>query len=304
MAIPNTYTSSGSDPNVHTVYAQEWETKLQARLDYPITYKEVCKVIYSDTYAINSPYMSTSFSAQTGTRGCSYGFSEFTLTNDQLVISSFKIVPIFIDRADLAQCKLANQMEFASRQASLLNEELEAAVLAGYDGWTDFGLADIGGGGASTDAITVDVNNIDDIIRGMKREVAENNAQNLADSNGLFIVWRAADLELLEQFAQANGFNLADAALKNGIKSGYHFMGIDHYISNKHTAGHVFGGVKKIMNLGVLSATYGKIVINQDPASGVTTYGPVSGIGVVSRVDYGINTPTGLKTAVFDINVS
>ena len=101
-----------------------------------------------------------------------------------------------------------------------------------------------------------------------------------------------------------NGFNLADTALKNGIQSGYHFMNVDHYLSNSHTANHLFAGVKKIMTLGILNSTYGKIKVLDDPASGVSTYGPVSGKSVVSRVDYGINTPTGLKTAVFDVAVS
>ena len=245
--------------------------------------------------------MSTEFSATTGTRGCSYAFSEFTLINDQLLINTFKICPVYLDRADLAQCTLASQMEIADRQASLINEALESAVLAGHGGWTDFTNASIGG---SAGTITVSINNIDNIIRGIKREIAENNAQNLADRNGIFIVWRATDLELLEEFAQANGFNLADTALKNGIQSGYHFMGVDHYVSNSHTAGHVFAGVKKIMQVGILSATYGKVVVIQSPATGVTPYGPGSGIGIESRVDYGVNTPTGLITAVFDVTVS
>jgi len=301
MAIPNTYTTSGSNPNMNSVASQEWETKLQERLDYPLTWKEVCKVVYTDTFIVNSPYMSTEFSAQDGTRGCSYGFSEFTLTNDQLIINNFKIVPVFLDRADLAQTKLASQMEIADRQGSLINEAIETAMLAAHAGWTDFTNASIGGAAGS---ITVSVTNIDNIIRGIKREIAENNAQNLFDRNGGFIIWRAADMEKLEEFAQANGWNLADKALKNGIKSGYHFMGLDHYISNSHATGHLFAGVKKIMNIGILSSTYGKIQVNQDPASGVTTYGPVSGVGVVSRVDYGVNTPTGLVTAVFDVAVS
>lgn len=101
-----------------------------------------------------------------------------------------------------------------------------------------------------------------------------------------------------------NGFNLADTALKNGIKNGYHFMGVDHYVSNSHTSGHIAAGVKKIMRLGILKSTYGQIKILQDPASGVTTYGPVSGIGVVSRVDYGVDTPAGLVLSLFDVNVS
>ena len=304
MAIPNTMATSGSDPNMNSVATQEWETKLQERLDKPVTFKEVCKVIYTNTFAINSPYMSTEFSAQTGTRGCSYGFSEFTVTNDQLIINTFKIVPVFIDRADLAQTSMASQMEIADRQGSLINDALETAVLAGNAGWTDFGTVSIGGGGAATSAITVSINNIDNIIRAVKREIAENNAQSLADRNGIFFIWRPADLEILEEFAQANGFNLADTALKNGIQSGYHFMGADHYVSNSTDGTHLFAGVKKIMQLGVLSSTYGKVTVTQDPASGVSTYGPVSGIGVISRVDYGINTPTGLKAAVFAIHIA
>ncbi len=279
----------------------EWDTKLQERLDKPLTFKEVCKVIYSNTYGINSPYMSTEFSASTGTRGSAYAFSAFTLTNDQLIIDQFKIAPIVIDRADLAQCSLASQMEMASRQASVLNEAIESAVLGGHAGWTNFDNASIGG---SAGNITVSINNIDNIIRGIKREITENNAQNLADQNGIFIIWRAADLEILEEFAQANGNNLADYALKNGIESGYYYMGVYHYISNSHTAGHLFAGVKKIMCLGILSSTYGKSYILQSPAAGVSAYGPVSGVGIEARVDYGINTPTGLATAVFDILVN
>lgn len=287
---------------MNSVAVQEWETKLQERLDYPLTWKEVCQVVYTDTFIVNAPYMSTEFSAQTGTRGCSYGFSEFTVTNDQLIISSFKIVPVFLDRADLAQCNLVNQMEVADRQGSLLNEAVETAVLAAHAGWTDFNVNHIGGSGGGT--ITVSSSNIDSIIRGVKREIGEANGQALADRNGIFIVWRYADLEKLEEFAQANGFNLADTALKNGIKSGYHFFGVDHYVSNSHASGHLFGGVKKIMQVGVLNSTYGKVVVTQDPASGITTYGPVSGIGVISRVDYGVNTPTGLKGVTFDMSVS
>ncbi len=301
MAIPNTYTTSGSDPSNIGVYQMEWETRLQERLDKPSTWKEVCKVRYSDTYGVNAPYMSSEFSAATGTRGSAYAWSEFTLINDQLLINQFSIVPVVIDRADLAQCSLLGQMEVADRQAALLDDIVETAVLAAHAGWTDFGNADIGG---SAGNITVSVTNIDNIIRALKREIAENNAQNLADRNGIFIVWRAADMEKLEEFAQANGFVLADTALKNGIKSGYHFMGIDHYISNSHASNHLFAGVKKIMTVGVLNSTYGKINILQSPASGVSGYGPVSGIGIEARVDYGVNTPTGLKTAVFDIAVS
>lgn len=283
------------------IYPAEWTTKLQERLDYPQTWKEVSDVIYTDSYIVHNPYMSTEFSAQTGTRGCSYGFSAFTVTDDTLTVSTYKIVPVFVDQADLAQCKLANQMELAERQGSLLNEAVESAMLADYASWTSFDNTSIGG---SSGNITVSATNIDDIVRGVKREIGEANGQSLADRNGVFVVWRYADLEKLEQFAQANGFTLADKALANGIKTGYHFLGVDHYVSNSHTAGYLMAGVKKIYRIGILKSTYGQIKILQDPASGVTSYGPVSGVGIVSRIDYGLDTPAGLSALLFQVKVN
>ena len=276
------------------VYPQEWMTKLQERLDRPTNWKEVCEVIYSDSKIFNLPYMSTEPVIQTGTRGTAYGFSDFILTNDTLDIATYKPVPVFIDRADLAQCSLVNQMELADRQGSIINEWVETALLADHAAWTNFTNAEIGGGAG---VITVSASNIDDIIRGIKREIGEANGQNLADRNGIFIIWRYADLEILEQFAQANGFNLADKALKNGIETGYHFMGVDHYVSNNHAAGHLFAGVKRVAQIGILKSTYGQIVVTQDPNL-------QSGIGVISRVDYGLNVRAAHTTLVFDVTVA
>ena len=203
------------------VYKSEWMTKLQERLSKPLNWKDVADVIYTDSYAIGLPYMSTEFVAQTGTRGTAYGFSDFTLTNEQLSISVPKLAPIFIDRADLAQCSYVNQMDMADRQASLLNEQVESLMLADHAAWTNVG--DSGGVITSgvTTAITVSATNIDDIVRGVRRIVTVANGTDLMNRNGLFFVWRPADFEALEQFAQANGYNLADAALKNGLERGY-----------------------------------------------------------------------------------
>jgi len=74
-------------------------------------------------------------------------------------------------------------------------------------------------------------------------------------------------------------------------------MGITHYKSNQLAANHVIAGVKKLYHLGILSSTYGQIVITQDPAL-------TSGIGVVSRVDYKGKAWTRVKPILFDINVS
>ena len=271
-------------------------TKLQERLDKPTCWKEVCDVHYSDVQIFNVPYMATEFVLQTGTRGTAYGFSDFTLTNDTLTISTYKPVPVFIDRADMAQCQYATQMEIAERQGRLIDEQLESAMLATHSSWTDVGDPGTGIASSSTVQITVSATNIDDIVRGVRRIINVANGADLAARNGIFFVWRATDFEFLEQFAQANGFNLADTALKNGIQDAFYFLGAYHYVSNSHSANHVMAGVRKIVKLGILRTTYGQIVVTQDPNL-------QSGTGIISRVDYGTLVPTGLSTLVYDVNV-
>lgn len=278
------------------VYPQVWENKLQERLDKPTNWKEVCEVIYSDKQVFNLPYMSTEFVIQTGTRGTAYGFSDFTLTNDTLTINTFKPVPVFIDEADLAQCSLVTIAELAERQGRIIDEQLETAFLANNAAWTNFDNASIGG---SAGNITVSISNIDDIIRGVKREIIEANGLDMMNKYGVAFVWRAADFEILEAYMQSNGFNLADESLKRGImtENGYYAFGAYHYVSNSHEAGHVFAGVRKVETIGILRDTYGKIKVTEDPNL-------QSGKGVISRVDYGINTKAGHATLVFDVLVA
>ena len=296
MAYSGTYATSA-------VYPQEWATKLQERLNYPQSWKEINDVIYSDKYIINIPYLSTEAAAASYTRGGAYTYDDNVITNDTLTIGTTYARPIITDRADLAQCTLWDRMEQAERQASQLNEAVESASLGNYGNWTDFG--DLGGGslGLGTGEITVSASDIDNIVRGVRREVITANGLDLMNKNGLFFVWRAADFEALEEFAQSNGFNIADKALQNGIPQSYYFMGAYHYVSNSHTAKHVMGGVRKIQKIGILKATYGQVVVNNDPYFAAAS-GVASAIGMVARVDYGVTAPAGLKKLLYDINVA
>lgn len=278
-------------------YPQEWVKVLQTRLDHPTTWKKVTNVIYTNTRIMNVPYMSTTPAVQTLTRGTAYTMQDFALTNNTLTISSDIVSPQFIDRADLTQCDLVTQMTMADMQGQLLLEYIEAQVLADHASWTNFG--DTGGGvlGLSATQITVSATNIDDIIRGVKREIVKANGLTLANKNGMFFVWRPADFELLEAFCQANGFVTADSYLKDGLPfEGFKYMNVEHYQSNDFTASHVFAGVKSLYTVGILSSTWGQIVHTNDPLN-------VSGVGVIARADYGLLTPTKYLPVIFDVNV-
>jgi hypothetical protein len=192
----------------------------------------------------------------------------------------------------------------------LLNEAIETAVWGSYASLTSFGDTSGGAGtsfGTTTPAaFTVSATNIDDVIRAIKQAINVAKGQALAARNGIFIVWRPADMAILEAFMQANGFLSADKALQgNGATDsefsptagGIDYMGVTHYASNLLTAGHVIAGVKKVLHLGIVKDTYGQVVVTQDPLN-------VSGIGVISRVDYAVKAWHNVIPILFNVLVN
>lgn len=280
-------------------YQTLYEDVLQDRLDHPQTWKEMCDVTITDTRVISTSYMSNTPTVSTVTRGTGHDLTLFSETAETLTISTGRDLGLFVDWADLAQSPWTKPAELFDRIGSLLNEYIESAVLAQHASWTDFDNASIGG---SAGNISVSASNIDDIIRGVKREIREANGQSKMNQNGVGFVWRAADFEILEAFVQANGFMTADNALKSGTVEGLHYLGVDHYWSNEHTANHVFAGVKKIQRLGILRGTYGRAHTIDFPASSENNF--LSGRSFYSRVDIGHMTPTAHAGLVFDVNVA
>lgn len=282
------------------VFAEEWTIKAQERLAENNKWKEICRVDYTNDRVLHNPYI-TDPTVQTTARGSSYSHQNVVLNDDNVTISDIGILPQLIDRADLAQQTFVNQMELADRQAVLLNEAIETAMLAAHASWTNFGTSSIGGGGAATSPITVSSSNVDDIITGVIREIRIANGEALYTRNGGFIIWRPADFELLTKFAMANGFSTADDILKKGATQGWDYAGLTHFSSNKIAAGHLFAGVKKVFHLGIVKATYGQVVIDEEPA---TSTGAQSAVAVVMRVDYKFKAWSTVVPILFDINVA
>lgn len=286
-------------------YPTVWATGLQERLTGPTNWKEICEVHMMNDYTLNIPYMSTEFSLQSGTRGTAYSHSDFTLTNDTLTISAQDIVSVFLDRADAAQQKFVGALEAGRRQGDLINERVEDLFLAQYGSWTDFGSDGAGGFGLYATQITITVANIDSVTRAIKREIIKAKGSKIARRNGIAIVWRPEDFEKLEESMASQGFTFADAALRDGIMDadgqGKYAFGVYHYVSESHTANHVFAGVRKIQQVGLLKSTFGRIYYNPNA---VNADGPLSGESHEARLDYGFNAKAGLTALLFDVNVA
>jgi hypothetical protein len=295
------------------IYQALWENKLAQRLDKPQNWKEVCDVVYTDTQTYNFPLISTSnepavatltnTAAGRSTLTNVIPFIDVTETNETLSIVTAEIDSVYLDYADQAQSNYAKMAAMGDLLGKKMGERAEAVVLANHAAWTDFG--DTGGGvlGLASTDITVSATNIDDIIRGVKEQINTANGFDIYRTNGGFVVWRPADWTFLEQFMQANGFSMADAALKNGATIGIDYMGLNHYVSTSHASGgHIMAGVRKTQKFGILNATYGRTYVNEMPSS--STAGSLSGTQIHTRMDYGLLVPTNLKPTLFDINVA
>ena len=279
------------------IYKEAFETKLQERLDAPMVWKEVCKVDYRNDRVLHNPYLTDS-TVGTGTRGTAYTSTAVATVDDTLTINTYKYSAQHIDDADLAQKTFSDFMEIADNMGTMLNEAMETAMLAEHAQWTNLDNSNIGGGAGN---ITVSVSNVDDIIRAMKTAIRTAGGGDLMARNGAFILWREADFEKVEALASSQGYNTADDALKNGIKQGFVYGGVENYSSSKHAAGHVFGGVKKAFHAGVVKATYGKMKEIVNPVVGG---GQISGLGLESRIDYAFKAWAKTTPVLFDILVA
>lgn len=304
------------------IYQELWENKLAQRLDKPQNWKEICDVVYSDVKVYNFPLVSatnepavatlTTTAAERSNPANVIPFITMTETNESLSVIRTEIDSVYVDYADQAQSNYGKIAMFGDLLGKKINERVEAISLnttigiatakTTSVGGTDFG--DTGGGvlGLASTTFTVASSNVDDLARGIIEQIYTANGFNLYKENGGFIDWRPSDWTFMVQFMQANGFNLADASLKNGGTIGIDYLGLYHYVTTQNATNHIAAGVRKCFKLGLLRATYGKIYVNEMPAS--STAGSLSGTQIHSRVDHGTLMPTNLQPAVYDVNVN
>lgn len=294
------------------IYQAVWENKLAQRLDKAVNWKEVNDVVYTDTQTYNFPLIATTgepavatltnTAAGRSTLTNVIPFIDVTESNQTLSIVTAEIDSVYLDYADQAQSNYAKMADMGDLLGKKISERAETISMGNHAAWTNFG--DTGGGvlGLSSTNITVTANNVDDIVRGIIEQIYTANGFNLYRDNGGFIVWRPADWTFMTQFMQANGFNLADAALKNGSTIGIDYLGMNHYVSTSHATNHLMAGVRKVQKLGILKSTYGKTFVNEMPAS--STAGSLSGTQIHTRLDYGLLVPTNQLPVLFDVNVA
>lgn len=262
-----------------------------------MVWKEILKVKFTNSGTLQNPYLTDATQA-TGTRGTGYTSVAVATVDDTVAITAYVYSAQHIDDADLAQKTFSDFMEIGDNMGVVLNEGMETAMLLEHAQWTNFDNASIGGAAGN---ITVALSNIKNIIATMKETIRTAGGTDMAARNGMFIQWREADFTLVELLASSEGFNTADDALKNGIKQGFSYLGVEHYSTSKNVSGHVFGGVKKAFMVGIVKSTYGKMKEIVNP---VVSGAQISGIGLESRIDRAFKAWVKMKPVLFDILVA
>lgn len=167
-----------------------------------------------------------------------------------MTISDYIDQEAHIDDADLAVKTFSDFMEIADRMGTILNEGMETEMLSrtrSMDKLRQRKYLEV-----LQKHYCCSYKHQENHYFNEKREIREAGGEDLMNRNGAFIVWRAGDVEVVGVLASSEGFNTADDALKNGIKQGFRYMGVEHYSSNKH-AYDVLGGVKKAFMCGIIS---------------------------------------------------
>ena len=286
-------------------YETLFESTLQRRLARPINWKEICDVTITNDRVISSSYISTTggwAAVATVTRGTAFNAVDIAETAESLTISTGREVPVFVDWGDLYQSPWTKPAEAAKRGGQRLNEFTETDVLDNHADWRNIG----GSGGNWTDnvatTLAVSAANVDDLIRLVRQVIRSQNGQDVASENGIFHVWDPASFNFLEAFAQANGFESADMALKKGLAPQVQYMGATHYLSNDNAANHLFAGVKKLFRVGLLKSLEGRNFDIPFPAG--SSGGNLSGITYYTRREEGVLTPTTFANILLDINIA
>ena len=108
------------------------------------------KALLSDGDTINKPYRSKLY-AQDYTKGTDITVQDISATNEQLTVSTAKIVPIYYDDIDKIQNKWDVVAKDAQDSQRILNNLLDQAVLAEYaNAGSTLYNAGVGGSGATT----------------------------------------------------------------------------------------------------------------------------------------------------------
>jgi hypothetical protein len=217
-------------------FRQLWMAGVQEDLDKKLVAKGISTTDSRASRIFHNPFNSTPVGTN-GTKQLTYSIEDMTSSDDTLTVAQRATAAEHIDSYEqmMTSYDLMSQQE--RRQAYRIADFIDQYVLNKPVGFSGVRKIDNGvmGGGASDGAayVTSSTN-----INGVPTKIAQYLALgNGALEQGLFWVVSPYEVANIVAYAQSHGFNIADAAIKDGYNGslGKNFGGVDLYQSNNLT---------------------------------------------------------------------
>ena len=228
-----------------------WEARMQIPLRKSLVALEVAstdlqeKLSYGDT--IHKGYI-TEISAVAYTPGTALTPDALTAVDDTITISTRIAAPFYIDDTDKLQAKPDYAAAWAEDAAYQIRDSIDTEVLGEVTAGTAFGESTATTGtyitGSATQTITASSGIMIKLFADARAALRDMNCEE----NGDWIaVLEPATFTHLELITVDKGFNMADAALKNGFAGS--FMGFKIYVSNNLPSSHAYIGKRGMIDL-------------------------------------------------------
>jgi len=208
-----------------------WTKSIQAELRKTLvaraiaSFKEQALLTHWDK--INAPYANeTDFSANDYIRWVETAEQEITSENEYLTVDTSKEIRFYFDNLDKIQNSYDVVANRTSLVAQILKQEIDGKFFEEIDNANMY-IDDGSIWGTSWNPITLTVDNVVKTFSTAKATMYNNNVSNYKP---LIAVITNDVASIIEQWAVAKWFNIADATYRNGFV--WDFMGYKIYISN------------------------------------------------------------------------
>lgn len=219
---------------------QHWMPKFQRELRKTLVAAGFCEMYTGPDRLIQNPYGNDP-AGYDGASQTAYSVTDFTLGENSMTVSRRAGAAEHIDNIEQLQTRYDLAQDRSARHAYVAKDKIDQYMLAlpvASAGVQDIDAGYMSSGVSNGTPISSSSSNIDDTANAIIERLG---LVNGAMERGLF--WAISPFELTDitGYMQGNGFNVSDAAIKNGFVKGTPFAGLDIYLTNNLTHTQVLG---------------------------------------------------------------
>jgi len=220
---------------------QHWMPNFQRELRKRLVLKSIAEFYSGPDRVIHNPY-GVDPTGYDGASQTSYSVTDFTLGEDTLTVNRRAGAAEHIDNIEQLQVRYDLAMDRSTRHSYVVKDKIDqyglALPVAAGASVQDIDAGYMSSGVSNGTPISSSSSNIDDTANAIIERLG---VVNGAMDRGVF--WAISPFELtdISGFAQNNGYNVADAAIKNGFVTGTPFAGLDIIVTNNLTHTQVLG---------------------------------------------------------------